>query len=189
MTTNRKPEDKYYLRPEQSLVLVVDIQEKLFPAVANPYRVLRQTNLLLHAARTFQLPVVVTEQNPAGLGPTLDTVDLKGLNMVKLDKMTFSAVTPKLLEVLRSYGKKQIIVAGIETHVCVLQTVRDLQREGYQCYLAADAVDSRTELNYRCALELMREMGAVITSAEIITFDLLQTAEIPEFKVMLRRIK
>lgn len=165
--------------------MVIDIQEKLFPAIANQERLLKQTNLLLQLARILNLPVVVTEQNTRGLGPTIDSVDLKGLNVEKIAKMTFSAVTPDLLGVLAKYQKNQIIVLGIEAHVCVFQTVRDLQKRGYQCYLAVDAVDSRSAGNYHCALELMREMGAVLTSAEIVIFDMLGAAGTPEFKQIL----
>ena len=181
--------EKYYINKEDALLLVIDIQKKLFPAMANQERLRRQTNLLLQLARVLELPVVVTEQNPKGLGPTIDSLEMAGLPVETVTKMTFSAAVPELLAVLASHKRKQIIVVGIETHVCVFQTVRDLQRQGYQCYLVSDAADSRTELNYRTALDLMREMGAVITSAEIVTFDLLGRAGTPEFKQILTKVK
>jgi len=181
--------DKFYLQKDRALLLIIDIQEKLFVAMAHQDRLLKQTNILLQVARTLNLPVIVTEQNPRGLGPTLESVDLTGLDLAKFEKMTFTAATPELLGELKRRGRDQIIVTGIEAHVCVFQTVRDLQREGYQCYLVADAVDSRTDLNCQTAINLLREMGVVITSAELATFDLLHIAGTPEFKQILRWVK
>lgn len=180
---------KFYLQREQALLLIIDIQEKLFKAMDNQDRLLHQTNLLVQVARAMNLPVIVTEQNPRGLGPTLDNINLQKMKVKKVKKMTFSAATSELLEELKILGKKQIIIVGIEAHVCVFQTVRDLQKLGYQCYLVADAVDSRTSLNYALAIDMMREIGAVITSAEMVTFDLLHEAGTSEFKEILPWVK
>lgn len=174
--------EKYYLKPETCVLLVIDIQEKLLPAMRCQERLIKNTNLLLETARTLQIPVYLTEQYVKGLGPTVKELDFSGLKVSRLEKMTFSAALPQLLDFLQELSRPQVIVAGIETHVCVYQTTRDLLRRGYQCHVVADAVDSRFELNYTNALELLREQGAVITNTETVMFDLLHIAGTPEFR-------
>lgn len=176
--------EKYYLKREDCILLVIDIQEKLLPAMRCQERLIKNNNLLLATARTLGIPVYLTEQYVRGLGETVKELDFSGLVVNKLEKMTFSAVGPELLAWLEKAKRSHIIVTGIETHVCVYQTTRDLLQLGYQCHLVSDAVDSRFEHNYLNALELMRDQGAVITNTETVMFDLLNIAGTPEFKAL-----
>lgn len=176
--------EKYYLNGDNCILLVIDIQERLLPAMRCQERLIKNNNLLLATARTLNLPVYLTEQYVRGLGETVKELDFTGLKADKLEKLTFSAVVPELTEWLEKVKRSHIIITGIETHVCVYQTTRDLLRLGYRCHVVKDAVDSRFELNYHNALELLREQGAVITNTETVMFDLLHIAGTPEFKAL-----
>lgn len=176
--------EKYFLKREDCILLVIDIQERLLPAMRCQERLIKNNNLLLATARTLDIPVFLTEQYVRGLGETVKELDFSGLVVNKLEKMTFSAVVPELLDWLVKVKRSHVILTGIETHVCVYQTARDLLRLGYQCHLVQDAVDSRYELNYDNALELLREQGAVITNTETVMFDLLHVAGTPEFRAL-----
>jgi nicotinamidase-related amidase len=174
------------LRPrldrKNACVLVVDVQERLTPAMWNFAPVEKSCRAMILAARELDVPVLATEQYPKGLGPTLASVR-EALVTPPLVKMHFSCgADPEFTKALASTGRKQVIVVGIESHVCVYQTVRDLLDAGYEVFLCADAVTSRLEEHRRIAIEQMREMGAVVTSTESCIFDLLHVAGTPEFK-------
>lgn len=181
--------DKYYLNRDEAILLIIDIQEKLVPAISQGQMVIKNTNLLIKAASIMDIPIVVTEQYPKGLGSTVPEIqqNLEGIH--KCDKLTFSACTQDVMESLKKTGRKKVIITGMETHVCVFQTVRDLLKQGYYVFIAADSVSSRTEENKRNGLELMRDMGAVISNTETIIFDLLKQAGTEEFKVLSKLIK
>lgn len=168
-----------------SLLLVIDLQDKLMKAMKYKDSVVKNTNLLLKLAGETGLPVVVTEQYPQGLGPTVTELkDNFPAGTEVIDKMSFTACTLDTRKALFSYNRPKIIVTGSETHVCVYQTVRDLIQSGYTVHVVEDAVCSRFKTNYRSGLELMKQMGAVITNAETIFFDILQTSGTPEFKAL-----
>ncbi|NLM42669.1 MAG: hydrolase [Clostridiales bacterium] len=181
--------DKYYLNREEAILLIIDIQEKLVPAISQGQLVIKNTNVLIEAAKTMDIPIVVTEQYPKGLGPTVPEIqgNLEGID--KYDKLTFSACTQSVIDSLNKTGRKKVMVTGMETHICVFQTVRDLLKQGYQVFIAADGVSSRTEENKNNGLELMRNMGAVISNTETIVFDLLKQAGTAEFKILSKLIK
>jgi nicotinamidase-related amidase len=167
---------------KNACVLVIDVQERLTPVMWNFAPVEKYLKALILAARDLDMPVLATEQYPKGLGATLPSIR-EALGGPPLVKMHFSCgADAEFMKALAATGKKQVIVAGIEAHVCVYQTVRDLLDAGYQVFLCADAVTSRLEEHRRVAIEQMREMGAVITSAESSIFDLLHVAGTPEFK-------
>jgi nicotinamidase-related amidase len=181
----------------RAALLVVDIQEKLCPAMPADAveRVIRGTTVLLEAARRMKLPVVVTQQYPKGLGATVAALAepigaLDPAQLHRFDKLEFSsAATPEFAQLYPKLGRDQWILVGMETHVCVLQTARDLRRRGAAVHVVSDAVSSRTKANYRVGLSQMREMGAVQTSLEVVVFDLLQRAGSDDFKAMSKRIK
>lgn len=181
--------NKFYLKSADALLLIIDMQEKLLPAM--PYRdqAVKNTNLLLELAKACQMPVVLTEQYPQGLGRTVEEIRVNCPPVRLIEKMTFSAYTPELADYLQAGGRRQVIVAGTETHVCVYQTARDLLKEGYTVFLCADAVASRFNLNYHNSLDLLRQMGAVVTNTETAIFDILRVAGTPEFKAMSRLLK
>jgi nicotinamidase-related amidase len=166
----------------RACVLVVDVQEKLIPVMWNWAPVEKYLRALIQTAKELGLPLLATEQYPKGLGVTLPAVR-ELLPSPPLVKVHFSCgADPEFAQALEATGRQQVIVAGIETHVCVFQTVRDLLELGYEPFVCADAVTSRFEEHRRVALEQLRAMGAVVTSAETSIFDLLHVAGTPEFK-------
>ena len=181
--------DQFTLERQETLLLVIDIQERLAPVIDGKDRVITNTKILIEAAKTMDFPLLATEQYPKGLGRTVPVLlDLIGEERI-LSKNSFTAYTPEVKAALEAQGRKKILIAGMETHVCVFQTVRDLLADGYQVYLVSDAVSSRTRTNYENGLDLMRSMGAVITNTETAIFDLLKVSGTPEFKAMSALIK
>ncbi|MHB8877216.1 MAG: isochorismatase family protein [Myxococcaceae bacterium] len=181
--------DLYRLDRSTAALLVVDIQERLCAAMppAALERLVRRTVALITGARALGLPVVVTEQYPKGLGPTLPVLREAIPGFAALEKVSFSCVSD---EVVAAFGgRRQILMAGMETHVCVFQTARDLASRGLTPYLCADAVLSRTEEDRRVGLELCRGAGAVVTTVESALFDLLGKAGTPEFKAISAAVK
>ncbi len=180
---------KFTLDKDEAILMVIDIQERLVPAVRVADQVIDNTNILISAAKEFNMPIIVTEQYPRGLGSTVgeikDRIDLKNI----FEKTSFSAYTPEVEKALNQSKREKIIITGMETHVCVFQTIRDLIGDGYEVFVAADAVSSRTLANYSNGLSLIEKMGAVISNTETIVFDLLKVAGTPEFKVLSKLIK
>src|SRR5512133_2961800 len=166
----------------KAALAVIDIQERLVPVMWNFAPVEKYARAMILAARELGLPILATEQYPKGLGTTYPPIR-EALGTAPLVKMHFSCGCDEpFVQALKATGKKQVIVVGIESHVCVFQTVRDLLDQDYQVFVCGDAVTSRFEEHRRLALEQMRDMGAVITSAETCIFDLLHVAGTPEFK-------
>lgn len=178
------------LSRDRSLILVVDVQERLAAAMPpdSLARVEKYGRALARTGRELKIPVLATEQYRKGLGPTVKAI----LDEVPLpiEKMTFSCAGDEgFLGALAATGRRQIVVAGMETHVCVFQTVRDLVERGFEVHVCADAVASRTEEHRRVGLDLCRQAGAVVTTAETAIFDLLGRAGTPEFKAVAPLLK
>lgn len=179
---------KYTLDREDTLLLMIDIQERLAPAIHNGDRIVEKNRILLTAMKELKMDVIHTEQYPKGLGGTLP--QLAALIEGKPhEKVMFSAYNEDVRDDLFSRGKKNILITGMETHVCVFQTVRDLLENHYNVFVLMDGVGSRTHENYSNALELMQEMGAVITNVETVLFDLIKTAGTPDFKMISKLVK
>jgi nicotinamidase-related amidase len=183
------------LSRDRAALLVVDIQERLAPAMPEDVRaqVIRNTSVLIEAAKRFGLPIVVSQQYPKGLGATISAVE-DGLrdapNVHRFDKVEFSAAaTPELGALAPTLKRDQWLVTGMEAHVCVYQSARGLVDRGYQAHVVADAVSSRTKANWRIGLDLAARAGAIITSTEVATFDLLGRAGTEDFKALSRLIK
>lgn len=185
------------LSRQRAALLVVDIQERLCAAMPQDAveRVVRGTSILLEAARRLHLPVVVTEQYPKGLGPTVAALEpalaaIEPAHIHRFDKLEFSsAAAPQFAPLAQKLGRDQWIVVGMETHVCVLQTARDLRRRGAAVHLVSDAVSSRTKANFRVGLAQLRALGVVETSVETVVFDLLGRAGGDDFKALSKLIK
>ena len=180
-----------HLRRERCALLVIDVQDRLARAMAPETRdaVERNVTILLEAARRFAIPVVVSQQYPHGLGETTARVAaaLDGLTgLHRFDKIEFSACAAAGFPVLE---REQWIVTGMESHVCVWQTVRDLLGRGAEVFVVADAVASRTEANRALGLELARKAGATIVPTETVVFDLLGKAGTEDFKALSKLIK
>lgn len=181
--------EKFTLNREDTVLFVIDIQERLAPVMKYKDQVINNNKILLAAAKEMNFPVIATEQYPKGLGRTvpelIDSIDEEKIYA----KNSFTAYTDEVEESLKSLGKKKVLLTGMETHVCVFQTARDLISAGYEVYLVKDAVASRTKDNYLNALELIKSLGAVITNTETVVFDLLKVSGTPEFKIMSKMIK
>lgn len=177
------------LNKETAALLVIDIQEKIMPAMLNSERVLENAVKLIRGFKVMNLPVYYTEQYPKGLGPT--TAVLKEeLPGDAVQKMTFSCYgAGNLFKELAQKRLTQVIVCGVESHVCVQQSAMDLTANGFQVYLAADAVSSRRELDYNTAMERMRMNGIQVTTTESILFELLNVCGTDEFKAVSKIIK
>src|SRR5262249_22013712 len=148
---------------------------------------IRNTRTAIEAARRLGLPIVVSQQYPKGLGPTIAPIEeaLAQSDARRFDKLAFSAcATDEFARIHAELGRDQWIIAGMETHVCVWQSVRDLRGKGDHVHVMADAVSSRTDGNWRIGLDLARAAGAVVTSTETVVFDLLGAASGEDFKAL-----
>lgn len=174
----------------RSLFLLVDVQENLGPVVADPRAVYRNCGLLLRAANRLGVPVLVSEQYPKGLGPTLGELRQLVSDDAVMTKMHFScAADPAIAARVRDLGRDQIVVAGTEAHVCVLQTALGFKQAGYQVFVAGDACSSRVAANHVSALARMAACGVQVATTESVVFEWLHVAGTPEFKDMIALIK
>ncbi len=172
------------LDPTRTVILVVDVQERLSAAMPpdDLARLVKYAKALVGTARELEIPVLATEQYPKGLGPTLPALR-ELLPSAPLEKMHFSCVPdPRFSAALAATRRRQVVMAGMETHVCVYQTARDLVVSGYDVHVCADAVTSRLDLHRQVGLELCRQADAVVTTAESAIFDLLGLCGTPQFK-------
>jgi len=172
-------------------LVVVDWQERLVPAMAAARHesAHRNASILLQAAAATGMPVLATEQYPKGLGPTVAGLrELFGTDPIA--KTCFACTDSEpFIEALSALERRVVVLVGMETHVCVWQTARGLRSRGYSVHVVADAVLSRTEENRQIGLELMRGAGCVITSAEVVAFDLVQGAKHPAFKTISKLVR
>lgn len=171
------------LERERAALVVVDVQEAFrpYPSFA---QVAAQCAKLVEGARILDLLCVVSEQYPRGLGPTAPEVGLQ--DEPRIEKSVFSAARAEGFDL---QGRAQAVVCGIETHVCVSQTVHDLLKGGVEVHVPADAVGSRHEIDYERGLERLERAGAIVTTVESILFELLERAGTPEFKAVQGLIK
>lgn len=184
---------------ERAVLLVVDVQERLAMAMPEGMRAECERNLaiLLETARQLHLPVVVSEQYPKGLGPTVapirEALAQPGLAVTRVEKLDFACTdAPEfqpVLEAQRAAGRDQWIVAGMETHICVYQTVRGLAGKGLAVQVPRDAVCSRTPENRALGLQLCERAGALVTATEVVAFDALGRAGSDEFKAISRLVR
>jgi len=171
-------------------LLVIDVQEVLVPAMADPARVIKGAALLMQAANRLAIPVVVSEQYPRGLGPTVAELRALAPEGAVLDKVHFSCAADSALKgKLDGAGAKQVVIVGIEAHVCVLQTALELLAEGWEVFVVADATASRTEANHALAMARLAAAGATIGSVEMVVFEWLRRAGTPEFKELSKLVK
>ena len=183
---------RHILRSEDSLLLVIDLQERLAAAMDQDalQRLTRNVAILLDSAQELGLPVLVTEQYVKGLGPTLPALREKTANARYIEKISFSCCgNDDFMAALNATGKQQIIVCGTETHVCVQQTVLDLLRAGYTVHVVKDAVLSRSPDNRQTALEAMTLAGAIPTCTETVVFQWLKVAGTETFRKLSKLVK
>ncbi|BBA69537.1 hydrolase [Geobacter sulfurreducens] len=183
--------EKFFLDRQQAVLVVIDVQEKLCAAMDPEVleRLTKNTGILLEAAQELGMPVVATEQYVKGLGCTLPVLKEK-IEGDACEKMTFSCCgDDAFLNRLAALGRKQVIITGMETHVCVLQTVIELLERGYHVHLVRDAIMSRRKENWFVGMEVARDAGAVITSTEAALFQLLRVAGSEEFKKLSKLVR
>lgn len=169
------------------LLLLIDIQEKLVPKLVGYEQLIDRINTLSELATLLSLPTIVTEQYPKGLGRTVVTTppDAK-----YFEKTTFSCLGDKAIHAaVRAAGRKNILIAGIESHICVLQTVKDLVKEGYTPIVLQDALASRAIIDHHSSLQEMRAMHVRVSTLETLAFELVQDAKNPLFKAVSGLIK
>lgn len=182
--------NKFIPNKDNAALVIVDIQVKLAAVMTQKEKVTNNCLHLVEAAKLLDIPVTVTEQYPKGLGQTIDEIKEVLPSYAPIEKVTFDCCRGnEFLDNIASLRKTHIILAGMETHVCVLQTCLGLMGKGYFVHLVSDAVCSRKKDDYLTGRELMRDAGAVITCTETVLFQLLEKAGTPEFKVISKRIK
>jgi len=182
------------LTREEALLLVVDVQERLVPAIHPDLypRALKNMRVLIEAAAILGLPIVLTEQYPKGLGRTVPEIlqALEGREHRLFEKVAFSCARDEaFLAAVPALGRRQVLMVGMETHVCVYQTAVDLVRAGFAVFVVDDAVSSRSLHNYQSGLEALRDAGCALHSTEMAVFQLLKAAATPEFRKVARLIK
>jgi nicotinamidase-related amidase len=182
---------------ERAALLVVDVQEKLWAVMDATERaaVARNLGILVGAAHLLRMPVIVSEQYRKGLGPTIPEVEaavaVPGLALHRLEKTCFSCAEAPAFDAIKDllWTKASWIVAGMETHICVYQTARDLVARGVKVHVPADAVISRTAANRAIGLGLIERAGGVVTSTETVVFDALVRAGSEEFRAISRLVR
>ncbi|HVO78573.1 MAG TPA: hydrolase [Candidatus Bathyarchaeia archaeon] len=180
------------LQAEQSALIVVDIQEKLLPPIFNRDELVKNSQLLIRLANILELPTIVTTQYVKGLGPTVPEIASLLTGTQPIDKMQFGCFgcsefrsTLKMLPGIRN----TLLVCGMEAHICVMQTVLGALNDGYLVHVASDAVGSRVRWNWDIGLDRMRAAGAVISTTEMMIYELLRSSGTPQFKQMLPYLK
>ncbi|MBN1302231.1 MAG: isochorismatase family protein [Melioribacteraceae bacterium] len=177
------------LKKESTALLIIDIQQKILNVIHENERVVENTLKLIKGFKVMNLPIFYTEQYPKGLGPTVEIISGE-LNGNAVHKMTFSCYgAGNLFQELINKDIKQLVVCGIESHVCVQQTVLDLIANGFQVNVAADAVSSRRNLDHITALTRMNKHGAEVTTTESALFELLDVCGTDEFRSVSKIVK
>ena len=175
---------------DKSCLLIVDVQEKLAPAMTEPAAVIRNAGILMQAAARLAIPLLVSEQYPQGLGATVPELRALAPDSARVAKLSFSCATdPTLRQRIAAAQRPLIVIAGMEAHVCVLQSALGLRQAGYEAVVVADAISARTPANREAALQRMRENGVEVATTEMVLFEWLGQAGTPEFKELSRLIR
>jgi nicotinamidase-related amidase len=171
------------LRPERSALLVIDLQEKLLPIIVDRHQVVNNAAVLLRMADVLEMPYLVSEHYPAGLGRTVEpVVEAMSDRSRRVEKTRFSALVDVVEERLQGWGRDTVIVCGIEAQICVLQTVLDLHATGRQCFVCLDAISASQREQIRPACDRMSRAGAVLTGVISTMYELLGDARHPAFR-------
>lgn len=179
------------LNAQQCALVVIDIQEKLLPPIHEKERLVRNSQLLIRLANILSLPIIATTQYAKGLGKIVSEIASLLPGVEPLDKLEFGCFGNGEFcsSVARLRGRNTLLLCGMETHICVLQTALGALNQGHVVHVAADAVSSRAELNWKLGLNRMRDASAVISSTEMMIYELLGKSGSPEFKEMLKYLK
>jgi hypothetical protein len=175
---------------ENTLALIIDVQERLFPHIYEKEILEKNIRILISGLKILDIAILVTEQYPKGLGFTIPALNEVLPSNPAIEKISFSCCDePAFIKSLAHSGQKSIIIAGIESHVCVLQTVIDLFKQGYQPIVIEDCVSSRNPNDKKIALKRMRQEGAIVSTYESILFELLRVSGTEQFKAISKLVK
>ena len=180
------------LDPEQTVLIVVDIQEKLLPPIFQKDQLIRNAQLLIRLASILEMPTLVTTQYSKGLGSTVPEISSLLPGVAPIDKLMFSCFgSDNFCSTLKRLpgNRTSVLLCGMESHICVMQTALAALREGYLVHVASDAVSSRSEWNWKIGLDRMQAAGAVLSSTEMAIYELLRSSGAPAFKEMLKHLK
>jgi nicotinamidase-related amidase len=182
--------DKYFLKPEEAGLIIIDIQDKLAASMKHRDQVVANTLHLIETAKLLQMPILLTEQYPKGLGPTLPEIKEALPAYEPFEKLSFDCCQENGFgEKVNTMGRKKWLIAGMEAHICVLQTSLGMMQAGHTVQVVQDAVCSRSKSNFKIGINFMDRAGAVLTGTEIVLFQLLQKAGGEVFKIISKRIK
>lgn len=178
------------LKKENVTLLLIDVQGNLANQMHAKELLFRNIQKLIKGIQVLGIPVIWIEQNPQGLGPTIPEIADLLSNIQPISKMSFSSCqNDRFVRALKALSRKQVLIAGIETHICVYQTAVDLVDLGYEVQVAADAVSSRNVVNKEIGLQKMKDFGVSLTSVETALFELLRVAAGEQFKEILKIVK
>ncbi len=181
----------HLLHADHTVVVVIDMQEPFLRSIHEPERLQTNVRALLRGANVLRLPIIATTQYAERMGDVIEPIkSLLPVQLPPFDKLTFSAMgSPAFVSELRRAGRKQVLLCGLEAHICVSQTAHDMLAAEYQVHIVSDAISSRTEANARMGLEKMRAGRALVTSVETALYELLHQAGTPEFREILEIVK
>jgi nicotinamidase-related amidase len=175
---------------EQAMLLIVDVQGNLAHTMHEKEQLFQNLDILIRGGRALGLPTLLTEQLPDKLGPTLPRFSDLLPNVQPIHKRSFDCCgEPTFLEALTALGRRQVVLAGIEAHVCVYQTARGLLERGYEVHLVSDAISARTAANRWLGLERLRDHGALLSGTEMALYELMREADSPVFREILKLVK
>jgi nicotinamidase-related amidase len=178
------------IKADQSCLIVIDVQERLVPAMQAPARVIRNSQTLMTSATRLDIPMLLTEQYPKGLGRIVPELQDLAKGGKVLEKMHFSCMNdPIFAAEFKALERRQAVIVGMEAHICVMQTGVNLMEQGYEIFVVTDATSSRTLESEKACLDRLSAAGAGIVTTEMVVFEWLGRAGTPEFKDLLKRIK
>lgn len=178
------------IKAGESALVVIDMQQRLVPAMLAPARTLKNAALLIEAAREMDVPVFLTEQYPTGLGRTMADIAAVATDCPVFEKVHFSCMEDQTFaEALTALDRRQIVLAGMEAHICVVQTAASLLEAGYEVFVVSDATAARTAESEDACLQRLSAAGVGIVTTEMVVFEWLGKAGTPSFKKMLPKVK
>ena len=175
---------------EETVLIIVDVQGKLAQLMYKKDRLFDNLQKIIRGMRVLEVPIIHMEQYPEGLGPTVPEVADLLTDVERISKVSFSCWgNDRFKKALEASGRRQVVIAGIETHICVYQTAMDLMREGYEVQVVSDAVSSRTKKNRDIAVGKLQNCGAFLTTTEMALFELVKVARGDKFKELVKIVK
>lgn len=178
--------------PDKTIILIIDIQDKLLNAAFNSLSIKKNSETLIKTARALNIPIFITEQYPKGLGETIKEIknNLESTNCTVFEKNAFNAFSDKnIWSTFKKLNRKQVIICGIETHICVYQTAEYLLNKEYSVTVISDSSGSRNDIEHNLGLDNIKQDGGYIKTTEMILFELLKTSKHPKFKELQTLIK